>query len=144
MDWEKIVVDLIQLHINHSPMARAKVSDQVNAGIFLLKVIHRLSIASMDTCRTLEIGDILVDLVTELVSLFEYENKVCTDVTSRRTLESYFEFCFAFASDVQHLQRSTRRVPRESDVAVQNHSERGAFPEFAAPNLCVLFGFVRT
>lgn len=95
----KIIIDLIQLHINHSPVSRAKVSDQVNASIFLLRVIHRLSLDSMETCRTLEIGSVLVDLVTELISLFEYENKVCTDATSRRTLESYFEFCFAFAID---------------------------------------------
>ena len=105
------MIDMIQLHINHSPAAKARVIDQVNAGVFLLRVIHRLSINAMETCRTLEIGSILVELVTELVSLFEYESKVCTDSTSRQILQSYFEFFICFDCKLQYLQHSARRIP---------------------------------
>ena len=89
--WGSATVESMRNLINGTLSDRVSVKKLIDDCIFIICAVKRITLQSLVLASDLDVGDIMLDVVVEAISLIRYEDKINSDIIEKRKLLSYLE-----------------------------------------------------
>ena len=89
--WSSDTIESMRNLVNGILSDKVSVKQLIDDCIFIICAVKRITLQSLTLASDLDVGDIMLDVVVEAISLIKYEGSIHSDIIEKRKLLSYLE-----------------------------------------------------